>query len=184
MNDKELPKGNKRKWKEETKVFKNDWYNATERFNVVEEFPHLVDLNELELYKLFFDKEVKELFLDCTNKYALAQKNDPSFPMNTEDLWDFFTIITFASYNLRPQFTLHWSNEADISSPFVREIMSRNYFKKVKTHLHVCDNNKLSSDDKWAKLRPLFDVVNKNLIQFGVFAEYLSIDEQMVPYFG
>ena len=183
MNDKELPKGNKRKWKEETKVFKNDWYNATERFNVVEEFPHLVDLNELELYKLFFDKEVKELFLDCTNKYALAQKNDPSFPMNTEDLWDFFTIITFASYNLRPQFTLHWSYEADISSPFVREIMSRNYFKKVKTHLHVCDNNKLSSDDKWAKLRPLFDVVNKNLIQFGVFAKHLSIHEQMVPYF-
>ena len=41
-----------------------------------------------------------------------------------------------------------------------------------------------SSDDKLVKLRPLFDVVNKNLIQFGVFAEYLSIDEQMVPYFG
>ena len=43
---------------------------------------------------------------------------------------------------------------------------------------------KTSSDDKLVKLRPLFDVVNKNLIQFGVFAEYLSIDEQMVPYFG
>ena len=61
--------------------------------------------------------------------------------------------------------------------------MSRNYFKKVKAYLHVCDNDKLSSDDKWAKLRPLFDVVNKNLIQFGVFAEHLSIDEQMVPSF-
>ena len=41
-----------------------------------------------------------------------------------------------------------------------------------------------SNDDKRAKLRPLFDVVNKNLIQFGAFAEHLSIDEQMVPYFG
>ena len=27
--DKELPEGNKRKWKEGTKVFKNDWYKAT-----------------------------------------------------------------------------------------------------------------------------------------------------------
>ena len=79
---------------------------------------------------------------------------------------------------------MYWSNEADISSPFVREIMSRNYFKKVKAYLHVCDNDKLSSDDKWVKLRSLFDIVNKNLIQFGVFAEHLSIDEQMVPYFG
>ena len=61
--DKELPKGNKRKWKEGTKVFKNDWYKATERFNVVEEFPHLVDINEIELYKLFFDREVEQYFL-------------------------------------------------------------------------------------------------------------------------
>ena len=56
--------------------------------------------------------------------------------------------------------------------------------KKVKAYLHVCDNDKLSSDDKWLKLRSLYDVVNKNLIQFGVFAEHLSIDEQMAPYFG
>ena len=72
--DNELPKENKTKWKEGTKVFKNDWYKATERFNVVAEFPHLVDLNELELCKLFFDTEVEQLFLDCTNKYALTQK--------------------------------------------------------------------------------------------------------------
>ena len=69
---KKLPEGNKRKWKEGTKVFKNDWYKATEQFKVVEELPHLVDLNELELYKLFFDREVEQLFLDCTNKYALT----------------------------------------------------------------------------------------------------------------
>ena len=100
------------------------------------------DLNELELYNLFLDREVEQLFLDSTNKYALTQKNDPSFSMNTEDLGDFFTIINFSSYNLRPQFTMYWSNEADISSPFFREIMSRNYFKKVKANLHVRDNDK------------------------------------------
>ena len=85
---------------------------------MVQEFPHLVELNELELYKMFFDREVEQLFLDCTNKHELTQ-NDPSFSMNTEDLWDFSTIITFSSYNLQPQFTMYWSNEADISSPFV-----------------------------------------------------------------
>ena len=93
--DKELPKGNQKKWKEGTKVFKNDWYKATGQFNMVEEFPYLVDLHELEFYKLFFDREVEQLFLDCTNKYAMTQRNNPSLSMNTEDLWDFFTIITF-----------------------------------------------------------------------------------------
>ena len=35
-----------------------------------------------------------------------------------------------------------------------------------------------------SKLQPLTDVVNKKLIQFCIFSHYLSIDEQMVPYFG
>ena len=62
--------------------------------------------------------------------------------------------------------------------------MSRNRFIEIKSFLHVCNNNELNNDDKWANLRPLFDVVNKKLIQFGVFSHYLSIDEQIVPYFG
>ena len=39
-------------------------------------------------------------------------------------------------------------------------------------------------NDKWEKLRPLIDTVNDKLIQFGAFTEHLSIDEQMVRYFG
>ena len=39
-------------------------------------------------------------------------------------------------------------------------------------------------NDKWTKLRPLIDIVNDKLIQFGAFTEHLSIDEQMVRYFG
>ena len=33
-------------------------------------------------------------------------------------------------------------------------------------------------------LRTLIDITNQKLIQFDVFAEHLSIDKQMVPYFG
>lgn len=79
---------------------------------------------------------------------------------------------------------MFWSVEEDVACPLVREIMSRNSFRKIKSYLHVCDNNLICKDDKWAKLRPLIDLVNIKLIQFGVFTEHLSIDEQMVPYFG
>ena len=61
--------------------------------------------------------------------------------------------------------------------------MSRNAFRKIKSYLHGCNNNTICGDDKWAKLQPLIDLVNQKLIQFWVFAEHLSIDEQMVPYF-
>ena len=35
-----------------------------------------------------------------------------------------------------------------------------------------------------AKIHPLQEAVNSSLQQFGVFSENLSVDEQMVPYFG
>ena len=39
-------------------------------------------------------------------------------------------------------------------------------------------------DDKVAKVRPLFELLNSNLMQFKVFHRDLSCDEQMLPYFG
>lgn len=42
----------------------------------------------------------------------------------------------------------------------------------------------MGPNDKWSNLGPLIDVTNKKLMQFGIVSHYLSIDEQMVPYFG
>lgn len=176
-------KGNRRNWRNGVSAFEDDWIGQKEKPNVATDLAQLGDMNELELYKLFFDNDIEQLFVDCTKRYAV-QKNDPNFSIDIPDLWDFLTIITLSSYNTRPQFSMFWSTEEDISCPLVKELMSRNYFRKIKAYLHVCDNNDISGDDKWAKLRPLFDLVNEKLVQFGVFAEHLSIDEQMVPYFG
>ena len=63
--------------------------------------------------------------------------------------------------------------------------MPRSRFKKIKSYIHVCNNEHIDPSDKWAKLGPLFDVVNRKVAQFGVFASrHLSIDEQMMLYFG
>ena len=96
----------------------------------------------------------------------------------------FLTIITISSYNLRPQFQLYWPNQEDISCPLVKGLVLRNRFVSIKSNIHVCDNQRLQGSGKWCKLRPLIDIVNEKLIQFGVFTKDLSIDEQMVPYFG
>ena len=45
-------------------------------------------------------------------------------------------------------------------------------------------NQRLQGSDKWCKLRPVIDLVNKKLIQFGVFTKDLSIDGHVVPDFG
>ena len=183
-NDQSKTKEKKRKWRHGIKLFDVNWYKNDEISNVVGAFGDLVNKTELELYKLFFDEEVEQLFIEQTKKYAATQINYTNFKMDRTNLWDFLTIMTFSAYNTRPQFCHYWSNDADLASSFVRDLMSRNQFRKIKSYLHVCDNEDLELNDKWAKLPPLIDIVNNNLIQFGAFAEHLSIDQQMVPYFG
>jgi len=62
--------------------------------------------------------------------------------------------------------------------------MSSKRFQAVKRYFHVTDNSQLKQGNKVAKIKPIYDALNRNLTQFGVFHEHLSIDESMVPYFG
>ena len=62
--------------------------------------------------------------------------------------------------------------------------MSRKWFEDTKKFIHFADNNNLPAGDKLVKIRSLQDRVNALLQQFGVFAKDLTIDEQMVLYFG
>jgi len=48
----------------------------------------------------------------------------------------------------------------------------------------VVDNWQLEQGNKVAKIKSLYDELNRNLTQFGVIHSQLSIDESMVPYIG
>ena len=99
--------------------------------------------------------------------------NDHEFSLTKQDLWDFMTIMTISSYNVRPRFCMYWLL-------LVRNLMSRNKFRKREIYLHT----NLDETKKWIKLRPLTEAVNEELQRFRMFSSELSIDEQMVPYFG
>lgn len=50
--------------------------------------------------------------------------------------------------------------------------------------MYVIDNSNLAKTDRFVKVTPLNDIMNTKFMQFGVFAHKLSIDEQMIPYYG
>ena len=62
--------------------------------------------------------------------------------------------------------------------------MSRVRFLKIKKYFHVADNQNLEKGNKVAKFAFLYEAMNINLSQWGIFHKKLSIDEAMVPYFG
>nr|CAI5863205.1 unnamed protein product [Callosobruchus analis] len=56
--------------------------------------------------------------------------------------------------------------------------MTRNRFEYIKGVLHCCNNNNLDPDDRFAKVRPLFEKLKAPISQNH------SVDEALVPYYG
>lgn len=136
-----------------------------------------------ELFSLFFDNTVLNAIVNYSKKYACC-KNRHNFHMDMNDLRKWLGIVILSGYHCLPQMELYWSLDEDKGVPLVRKTMSRNRFRDIKQNIHLSDNTNLQKEDKFAKVRPLFDLLNERFLQFGIFSHNLSIDEQMVPYFG
>lgn len=136
-----------------------------------------------QLFCLFFDDEVTQHLVNETNRYA-AQHNNIGYLVNMATMRRFFGILLFSGYHSVPKVQNYWSNEPTYGIAIIKQAMARNTFQKLKSNFHIANNNELDKNDKFAKVRPLFALLNTRFMQFGVFEPNLSIDEQMVPYFG
>lgn len=143
----------------------------------------LVDEEPFNLFARLLNMEIVGLITEESNRYA-KQQNDHSVNITEKDILDFVAILFVSGYHKLPRSDLYWSKDEDLSVPLVASTMSRAKFRLIKRYIHVSDSENLEKGDKMAKIRPLLRLVNSSLQQFGIFSENLSVDEQMVPYFG
>jgi len=68
----------------------------------------------------------------------------------------------------------------------IRKAMPRNKFTDIKRYVHFVGNAKAAKmeNDRSFQIEPLTDCLNKNFKHCGVFSKELSIDEQIVRYYG
>lgn len=111
----------------------------------------LKDLTPIELFYKFFDDEVFSLIIEQTLTYA-AQKNNTKFVLDTVSLKRFLGILILSGYHTLPSIGDYWSEEPTLGLPIVKQAMSRNRFRDIKTFLHICDNNNLDPADKLTKV--------------------------------
>lgn len=139
----------------------------------------------IDIFEMLFDQDIMQTIVDETKIYA-AQKNFHNFDMTIDCLKNFVGILLYTGYNSLPQEKLYWSEDEDIDRQIVRKCMPRNRYFEIKRNIHFNNNNNINPDcpDKIFKIRPLIDKLNNNFIKFGIFSEKLSIDEQMVRYYG
>jgi len=66
----------------------------------------------------------------------------------------------------------------------VREAMSRTMFEDILHHLHFTDKLAADPNDRYWKVRILFDTLNATAKKYVKHPALVSIDEGMIKYFG
>nr|CAI5862846.1 unnamed protein product [Callosobruchus analis] len=136
----------------------------------------------LEAFFLFFDKEVIGMLVQYSNMYASSHNRVEDI---TEDaIRCFLGVLLLSGCSPHPRRSMYWENCQDTHSVLVSEAKSRNRFNFIMQNIHCCNNVDLAANDKFAKLRPLFDILNKKFINMSPCEESHAIGESMVPYFG
>ena len=106
------------------------------------------------------------------------------FTMAIEKFKSFLAILLLSGYNELPRQEMYWERQEDTHNTLAAFLLSKNKFEDCKKYLHLCDNNALDPSDKFAKVWPLFDAINKTCLINYQPSQHVSIDESMVPYFG
>jgi len=141
------------------------------------------EMDPFEIFQLFFTADMMSFITEQTNLYATREKNDQSFHVAVAEITKFLGLLLISGYHRLPSQDDYWSVSEDLEAPIFSKVMSRERFRLIKKYLHVADNNQLLPS-KVAKVLPLLNKLRQQCQQFGVFHEFLSIDESMVPYRG
>ena len=141
-------------------------------------------MSPYEIWNLVFSSSMLEHIAVQTNLYARRDQNDSNFYASVQDIQNLLGILLLSGYHTLPEEHHYWSTQPDLGVPIVYNTMSKNRYLEIKRYLHFANNHALIPGDKMSKVAPLYNMLNSNLVQFGVFHEVLSIYESMVPYFG
>lgn len=93
-------------------------------------------------------------------------------------------ILIFTGYYSLLQFFLYRTLYEDKNIPLIRNTVSRSRFDEIKKYFHLSDNDKLDKPGKLSMVRSVFKELNKQYMQFAVFYHKISIDEEIVQFFG
>ena len=142
-----------------------------------------VDYTPTMLFELFLDDPAMRLLVQNTNKYA-RMRGKHTFHVSEGEMKLFFAILFTSGYAQLPQRRLYWDRSDDVHNAAVSGAMTRNRFDEIMQFVHVADNENLPANDRMAKVRPLFNLMNENFVKHFPATQHLSIDESMVPYYG
>lgn len=128
----------------------------------------------------FFTRDLMDHILYQSNIYS-AQRGF-GYTLEKEEFLTCIGFLFFTGYHRLPQRRLYWENEDDVKVSFITNNLQRDTFDKFMKIMHLADNMAID-EDKYYKVRPLFDICNRNFKKFPL-STVLCIDEHIVKYYG
>ena len=164
----EEPKGPPNKLKKQTDQPKRDWVKTVLKSELPEWTSDDDKIEDLRIknmtlkgyFELFFGDEVLKLIVDETNRYAFERNQN--LTADKHKIKCFIGILFLSGYLAPARRRLYWENTSDTHHDLITNAMKRDKFEAIFTTFHLADNNCLDEEDKFARLRPLIQLLNQN----------------------
>ena len=114
-----------------------------------------------------------------TNLYAVQHGKD-NLNIFEDEIRNFVAVLLLSGYCKVPYRNLYYADAPDTHNEAVSCAMSRNRFREIISNLHLADNTQ-ATEDRYYKVQVLFEKLNFNLKQYGLFVNH-SVDESIIPY--
>ena len=85
-----------------------------------------------------------------------------------DEIRTFIAVLLLSGYCKVPYQDLYWVDAPDTHNESVLCTMSRNTFREILSNLHLADNTQ-TAEDRYYKVRVLFEKLNFNLKQYDSF---------------
>lgn len=136
----------------------------------------------MELFGKFIDDEYIDLVVNFTNMYAQTKNNISN--VTSDEIRCVFGVLLLSGYVTVPRRRMYWETSKDTHNAMITNAISRDRFGFIVRMIHFTNNISLEKSDRFAKIRPLIRMLNKNFQEHAPEIVHHSVDEQMVPYFG
>ena len=138
-----------------------------------------------EFFKLFVTDEFVDYIADMSQQYAGRKGQVHIQPKLTHNNIRITHAIMYMTGYIRPSNRrMYWERREDSRNSLVAKTMTEATFTSILRHTTFVNNTVPDPNDRYWKVRPLFDQINSCAKQWIKHPEKVSIDEAMVKYFG
>jgi DNA excision repair protein ERCC-6 len=140
----------------------------------------------LDYFKLFVDDKFVEDIAGYSQLYA-ARKNRPEVQkvLTPDAIRTSQAVMLLTGYMTPSTRAMFWEKREDTGNSFVKKAISRDNFRRVISCTYFVEGDKdKNNQDKFWKVRLLFDQLNKTAKKYVTATEMVCVDEAMIKYFG